>query len=111
MGKVSVGTTTPAIGVAVRVGVAATVVGVLVGVFVGVDVATPAGVFVGVLVGVFVTAPSPHSPVWHSKAPMSQPEPCGREMPRWSVLGGGQPTAALIAGLPVPSAWVCVGPP
>lgn len=72
---------------------------------------TPTGVLVGVLVGVFVTAPSPHSPVWHSKAPMSQPEPCGREMPRWSVAGGGQPTAASMAGLPEPSAWVCMGPP
>jgi hypothetical protein len=55
IGKESVGTTTPAIGVAVRVGVEATVVGV----FVGVAVATPAGVFVGVGV-----APAPtHSPV------------------------------------------------
>jgi hypothetical protein len=55
---VSVGTTTPAIGVAVRVGVAGTAVGVFVGVFVGVDVATPAGVLVGV--GVAGT-PSPTS--------------------------------------------------
>ena len=78
MGNVSVGTTTPAIGVTVRVGVAATVVGVFVGVFVGVDVATPAGVFVGVAVG----AIPPHSPVWHSNAPISQAEPCGRAMPR-----------------------------
>ena len=78
-------------GVAVRVGVA--VIGVH-GVFVGVAVAHPAGVFVGV----GVAAIPPHSPVWHSNAPISQAEPCGRAMPRWSVAGGGQPLAAFNAG-------------
>src|SRR5438552_4028840 len=37
---------------------------------------------------------------------MSQLAPCGRATPRWSVLGGGQPAAASIAGLPTSGARV-----
>src|SRR5688572_17270146 len=43
---------------------------------------------------------------------MSQRAPCGRVMPRWSVLGGGQPLSTpSMAGLPGSSACVCVEPP
>src|SRR6266542_7115040 len=43
---------------------------------------------------------------------MSQAEPCGRVMPRWSVEGGGQPVvAASMAGLPAPRRRVSVDPP
>src|ERR1022692_855035 len=45
---------------------------------------------------------------------MSQPLPCGREVPRWSVLPGQPATVAGIAstaGLPAGSAIVWVGPP
>src|SRR5438094_10003299 len=37
---------------------------------------------------------------------MSQLAPCGRTTPRSSVLGGGQPAAASIAGLPARGARV-----
>jgi hypothetical protein len=52
-----------------------------------------------------------------SNAPMSQtatvsPSPsCGRDVPRWSVAGGGQPVPASRAGLPATSVMVSVGPP
>ncbi len=65
---------------------------------VGVAVGAPGGVGVG------VGTPAMHSPVWHSKEPISQALPCGRETPRWSVAGGGQPLAASMAGLPAESA-------
>src|SRR5438552_8272725 len=41
-----------------------------------------------------------------STAPMSHAAPCGRTTPRSSVLGGGQPAAASIAGLPARGARV-----
>ena len=52
----------------------------------------------------------------NSKAPMSQPGPCGRLTPRWSVvIVVPQPftpgAIASIAGLPERRAIVCVGPP
>src|SRR5437870_11557556 len=37
---------------------------------------------------------------------MSQLGPCGRATPRSSVLGGGQPAAASVAGLPASGARV-----
>jgi hypothetical protein len=56
-------------------------------------------------------APAPVACI--SKAPMSAAGPTTRAKvpPRWSVvrLAGLEP--ASIAGLPVSSAWVCVGPP
>src|SRR5438067_2404759 len=42
---------------------------------------------------------------------MSQPAPCGRGTPRWSVGGQLASTAASMAGLPGWSAMVSVGPP
>ena len=42
-----------------------------------------------------------------SNAPMSQPAPCGRLIPRWSVAGHvAAPLAALTAGLVGSNAWV-----
>src|SRR5262249_57976495 len=47
----------------------------------------------------------------NSNAPISQPAPCGRAMPRWSVVMFGSHRPALIAGLPGSRAMVWVGPP
>src|ERR1035438_1171966 len=42
---------------------------------------------------------------------MSTPRPCGRAMPRWSVVGAPAEVPASIAGLPDNKAMVMVGPP
>src|SRR5688572_6317551 len=42
---------------------------------------------------------------------MSQWEPCGRAMPRWSVAGQAASLAASMAGLPATRECVNVGPP
>ena len=66
-----------------------------VGVCVGVDVGADVFVGVGVCVG---AAPA------DSYAPMSQPAPCGRATPRWSVAGQAAAPPTSMAGLPTNSA-------
>jgi hypothetical protein len=95
--------------VGVSVGVSVGVlVAVLVGTFVGVCVAV--GVSVGTVVGVEVAVGVDVGGLEpYSKAPISNPAPCGRLTPRWSASGPAG--AASTAGLLATSAWVRVGPP
>ena len=86
------------VNVGVRVGVLV-LVGVNVGVKVGVLVLV--GVNVGVAVLVLPT---------YSTAPISQPLPCGRAVPNWSVAGHPEEVPVLRAGLLAKGIWTSIKP-